>query len=970
MLKLSGMTRLLLAVCLTLLFCGQALADVESRRQVLRDFRAIPGITAEEIAAVEALQERHPSLTYGMLNTTETFMRDDGSIGGYSALFCAWMSDLFGIEFVPSIYDWDTLITGFEQGKIDFTGELTATPERREKYLMTDTFTERAIMAFRPLGSQSLPDIAKGRKPRYAFLYGTTTIDAIVNSSEFAIEPVLVDTEEEAIAKLRSGQVDAFLAEEHGAAIFPDDIAGENIFPVVYSPISFSTARQELEPIVQVFDKYLKNGAFFHLTELYIQGHEEYLRHKLLTRLTGEEKAYLAAHSKGGTPVPIAVEYDTYPSSFYNKEEKAWQGIAVDVLARISDLSGLEFKVVNHPDEPWTLVFERLKSGEAAMVTELIYSNDRKDRFLWTAEPYSTDYYALLSLIEHEDVSINQILHSRVGLVADSAYADVFEEWFPDHKNVVQFASSEDAFVALEKGEIDLLMASRNLLLSVTNYYENPAYKANLIFNRTYNSSFGFHKDQELLCSIISKAQRLADTPAITERWTRKVFDYRSKMARAQVPYLVGLLALLGCVLALTLTLLLRNSQMKKKLQLTVKKRTAELEVQSKAAWEASQAKGDFLSRMSHEIRTPLNAIMGMAQIARRSALTEPAKTVDSLDEMIAASAHLLEILNAVLDISKIESGKFTLASEAFSLSEAVRNVINIIVQRCNDKGTAFASNLHEIPDMHVLGDPLRLKQILINLLGNAVKFTPAEGEVRLLVHLLEEKQETATFSFSVSDTGLGMSREQLGKLFTPFEQTDASIASRFGGTGLGLAISQNLVNQMGGEITVESSPGKGSTFAFTLTLAKAGGIEIKEPQQFAEELDLSGKRILLVEDIAINRTIVIELLRETNVSIDEAEDGAEAVRMFEATPPGHYDLVFMDIQMPHMDGYEAAGRIRESDHADARAIPIVAMTANAYSEDINKAIAAGMNGHLSKPIDIDAVKRLLAEMLHCGTTG
>ncbi len=372
---------------------------------------------------------------------------------------------------------------------------------------------------------------------------------------------------------------------------------------------------------------------------------------------------------------------------------------------------------------------------------------------------------------------------------------------------------------------------------------------------------------------------------------------------------------------------------------------------------------------MSHEIRTPLNAIMGMAQIARRSALAEPAKTMDSLDEMIAASEHLLEILNAVLDISKIESGKFTLASEAFSLSEAMRNVVNIIVQRCNDKNIAFASNLHEIPDLHVLGDPLRLKQVLINLLGNAVKFTPAGGEVRLLVHMVEEKRETAAFHFSVNDTGLGMSLEQQRKLFTPFEQTDASIASRFGGTGLGLAISQNLVNQMGGEITVESAPDKGSTFAFTLTLAKAGDIEIKEPQQFSGELDLSGKRILLVEDIDINRIIVIELLRETNVTIDEAVDGAEAVRIFEASPPGCYDLIFMDIQMPHMDGYEAAGRIRESDRPDARNIPIIAMTANAYSEDINKAIAAGMNGHLSKPIDIDAVKRLLAEMLQGAPT-
>ncbi len=955
----------ILAALLVFAASARSEAGTSGNVPVLHDFRDIPGITAEEIAAVEKLRKQHASLTYGMLRTTETFVRGDGSIGGYSALFCRWMSELFGIAFVPRIYDWDELIAGFDRGEIDFTGELTSTPERREKYAMTDTFAERAIKAFRREGGESLSEIAKHRKPRYAFLRGTTTIDAILRSSEFSIEPVLVENEQEGMAKLWEGSVDAVLAEEHGEALLPDYIVGENIFPAVYSPISFSTARKELAPIVQVFDKYLKNGAFFHLIALYSQGHEEFLQHKLLSRLSDEEKTYLAAHRKGGAPVPIAAEYDTYPASFYNKEEEEWQGIALDVLARISTLSGLEFKIVNQPDEPWSKVFERLKSGEAAMVTELIYSNDRKGRFLWTAKPYATDYYALLSLVEHEDVGINQILYARVGLVAGSAYADVFREWFPDHKNVVEFPSSEDAFAAMEEGGIDFLMASRNLLLSVTNYYENPAYKANLIFERTYDSSFGFHKDQTVLCSIISKAQQLVDTKAITDRWTRKIFDYRGKMARAQVPYLVGLLTLLACILGLMLVLFKRNEQMKKRLEVVVQKRTAELEVQTQAAREASQAKGDFLSRMSHEIRTPLNAIMGMAQISKRSAQEESPKTAASIDEIIAASEHLLEILNAVLDISKIESGKFTLASEAFSLPEAMRNVVNIIVQRCNDKGIAFAANLHEIPDRYLLGDPLRLKQVLINLLGNAVKFTPFDGEVELTVHMLEENPHAATFSFSIKDTGIGMNEGQLAKLFTPFEQTDSSIASRFGGTGLGLAISQNLVHQMGGAITVESAPDRGSTFAFTLTLAKAEEALPEAVHHLAPEtLDLSGKRILLVEDIAINRTIVTELLRDTQVAIDEAENGEEAVRIFGESPPGRYDLIFMDIQMPLMNGYEAAQRIRASSHSDALAVPIIAMTANAYIEDINKAIAAGMNGHLPKPVDIAAVKRLLAEML------
>ena len=962
--KFRGIPVFCLALLLACAFCAQAWSQ-NNGAPVLHNFRDIPGITPEEITAIENLQKQYPSLTYGMLRSTETFARDDdGGIGGYSALFCAWMSEIFGITFVPRIYDWDTLITNFDKGEIDFTGELTSTPERLEKYAMTGTFTERAIKAFRMQDSERLFEISRLRKPRYAFLYGTTTIGAIVNSSEFPIEPVLVSTEEEARAKLRSGEVDAVMGEEHSEAFLPNDLVAENVFPVVYSPISFSTARKELEPIVRVFDKYLKHGAFLHLIDLYNQGHEEYLRYKLQSSLTDEEKAYIARHGRRGIPVPIAAEYDAYPASFYNKQEQQWQGIAIDVLRRVSDLSGLEFRVANDLNEPWAALFKRLEDGQVALVTELIYSSDRKGRFLWGKAPYAVDYYALLSKTEHEDVGINQILYSRVGLITDTAYADVFREWFPDHKNIKEYPSSNAAFNAMGAGEIDFLMASRNLLLSMTNYYETPGYKANLVFDRTCDSSFGFHKDQRLLCSIVSKAQQLVDTRTITDRWTRKVFDYRSKMVQQQIPYLLGLLALLLCVLALVLALFKRNSQMKKKLERTVKERTAALEVQTKAAHEASQAKGDFLSRMSHEIRTPLNAIVGMAQIARRSAAAESPRTVMSIDEMIAASSHLLEVLNAVLDMSKIESGKFTLASEPFSMTAILRDVVNIITQRCDEKGVAFAANPHEVPDMRLLGDPLRLKQVLINLLGNAVKFTPSGGEVSLAVEMTKDGPDAAAFNFSINDSGIGMSEEQISRLFTPFEQADSSIASRFGGTGLGLAISQNLVQQMGGTIAVRSALAKGSSFTFSLTLPKTQDALAQAQELSTDDLDLSGKRILLVEDIAINRLIVCELLQETNVTIDEAEDGEEAVSLFAQSPQGHYDLIFMDIQMPRLNGYDAAKRIRAASHGDARNIPIIAMTANAYREDIDRAMAAGMDGHLSKPIDIDMVKRLLAEMI------
>ena len=301
----------------------------------------------------------------------------------------------------------------------------------------------------------------------------------------------------------------------------------------------------------------------------------------------------------------IVAEHDNYPTCFYNMREDEWQGIAIDVLSQIHMLTGLEFEVANGPTETWADIFPRLESGEVSMVTELIYSSERAGRFLWTDEPYSTDYYALLSLAEHEDVNINQILYSKVGVVQDSAYADVFGEWFPDHQSTLVYGDFNEGFKALNSGEIDMLMASRNLLLSATNYHENPGYKVNLMFDHSYESSFGFHRDARLLASIVSKTQQLVDTQTIADRWTRKVFDYRGKLAQQQVFYLLGLSGLLVCILGLITILFVRHRQMNKNLERIVRERTHALEIQTEAAQVASRAKGDFLSRMSHEIRPP-----------------------------------------------------------------------------------------------------------------------------------------------------------------------------------------------------------------------------------------------------------------------------------------------------------------------------------------------------------------------------
>ncbi|MDR0878206.1 MAG: transporter substrate-binding domain-containing protein, partial [Treponema sp.] len=950
----SGKTvqTLVLAAILALLFlagCGNSTGSkTKAPYPVYTSYQDIFGVTGEEIAAIEALRKAKTVFTYGMDLTTETFYREDGEIGGYSALFCQRLTELFGIPFKPVIREWGVLLKELETGEIDFSGELTATPERRERYFMSGPIAERPIKYMRIAENGSAPTdletLAKQRRLNYGFLDGTTAWNLVTPYLHADFGSRFVDDYVEAYRLLKTGEIDAFFEDGPAEAGFDSygDVIAMDFFPLILGPVSLTTQVPDYVPIISVVDKYLESGGIRELIELYNQGNQEYRRHKLFTQLTAEEQDYIREHRESGTPIPIATEFDNYPVCFYNEQVKDWQGISIDVLQKISELTGLEFKPVNKSNDEWYLLLAMLESGKAALVTELIPTEVRFNRFLWTDQPYGVDYYALLSKIDYPDINVNEVLYSRIGLILGTAHADVFREWFPNHSNYREYTIYSDAFKALAKGDIDLLMTSRNMLLSVTNYLEIPGFKTNLVFNRPCESSFGFGVNEKILCSIISKSQRQVDTVIITDRWVRRVFDYRQKMLQARFPYLIGASGLLALVLILVTVMLMRNRQTGRQLEKIVKQRTHELELQTAAAQVASRSKREFLANMSHEIRTPLNAIIGMTEIAKKHA--EAPKTVESLKEISTASGHLLGLLNDILDMSKIESGKFTLVNEAFSLTAMMKEVADIITLRCREKQINFVTSYAEIPQAGVLGDKLRLKQVLINLLGNAVKFTPEGGSIELGLTVIEETGEKIRLGFRVTDSGIGMTEAQVAKIFTAFEQADSTIAVRFGGTGLGLAISRNLVKEMGGTITVTSRIGEGSAFSFDVNLKKTGANAIPAPPAGAESREtppeLRGKRILLAEDIEINRMILGELLSDTHVTIDEAVDGREALDKFAASPAGYYDLIFKDIQMPNMNGYEAAQQIRALENERAHASKSLEFARTEGSEQTPKGLA------------------------------
>ena len=532
----------------------------------IKTYRDIPGITDEEVAAIEALKASRDKLSFGSLISTEMFELPDGSQDGFVVRFCNLLTELFGIPFEIESYEWDELIENLNSQQVAFTGELTPTPERMEKYSMTIPITGRLLRMFVLADSDKIQTEADVEGRTIAFLEDTTLAEAIRKLYRISFHDVEVADYHAAVKMLQSGEIDGFIDEAVADPAFDewDFIRSFIFFPMVHSPVSLATADPELAPIVSVFDKYIIGEGGKKLADLYKEGDFAYAKNKLQKILSHEEKDYLKdlRHRRAG--IPVAYEVDNYPINFYNEMEKEYQGIAVDVMTAISRLLDVPFEIVGTKHTTWEEVYEAVKSGTVPMIAELLQTEERKEFFIWGSTPYARTSYALLSRVDLPSLEIYQVARYNVGAVRQSTNIKVFRDLFPHNKEPILYDSMEECLAALGRGEIDLWMASEYALISQTHFRERSGYKINLRLPVPTYSSFGFNINEKVLCSIINKAQQFVATDVIETQWVGRSFDYSKKIAEQRAFFMTIFSAMVSLMLVATIFLFVRAVKLRK----------------------------------------------------------------------------------------------------------------------------------------------------------------------------------------------------------------------------------------------------------------------------------------------------------------------------------------------------------------------------------------------------------------------
>ena len=917
----------------------------------------LPVKAAAETAPVKVVR-------VGSFEDTFNYVNEKGARKGYGYELLQTLSGYTGWQFEYVTCDWSDCFEKLENGEIDIMGAISYTEDRAEEMLFSDEpMGEEKYYLYADLSRAdiSASDYKTLNGKKIGVLMGTEPEVMLTEWEEkygLKTEHVNISNNEDVKQKLANHEIDCFVSLEES---FWAERGISTITRVGESGIYYAInknrpdLKEELDDAMRALDEAVP----FYTADLY----KRYFSMDYTPILTGEEKAWLKEHGA------IRMGFLTSDSgvSTFDPATGEFTGVITDYIQFAADCLGnqeLEFQLVGYDSKEAEL--DALKSGEIDMIFHFDQNPNLAEEyhFARTNTTWTSNLMAVTNKQHFNENNVNRIAVPQNKLSLKKYLAFYYPQW-----EIVDCDTQEDAVKLVKDGQADCFVTG----ISSENKYSKKYSFYSVPLVNPVRSCFAVNSGNRSLLSILNKTIKampinmLAGALAMYKSSARKVTLSDFIKDNFFMALLVSSIAV--AAILLTILKLLRKARKAevaaRKAASDTQELNAKLQVAVEKAESANHAKSTFLFNMSHDIRTPMNAIIGYADLASRH-LDDPAKLKNYMENIQVCGQNLLMLLNNVLDLARIENDKTEMEYSVSDIEKDFRNCVAMFRNQADSKGqTLMVTTQLQYP--YIYADIPHLTEICTNLVSNAVKYTGAGGTIRCNVTQKPGKKEDwCDTVITVADNGIGMSQEFQKHIFEPFERERTSTVSKVEGSGIGMGIVKKLVGLMGGTVEVESRIGVGSTFTVTIPcrIASEDETQAKRETNPSDQKCLCGTRILLTEDNDLNAEIAVELLQEEGCTVDRAKDGVECVDMLEKAANGTYQLILMDIQMPVMNGYDAARKIRGLDDPQKANIPIIAMTANAFTEDRQVALDAGMNDHIAKPINMNVLVPTLRKYL------